>query len=128
MAIYKKRRKYNFITQILAIKAHPVSSASNKFLRSSGCISFPHVHTLEKLYSSFGPEKNFCTYLSQLSSSFTYQEKNVIVQMDELHVKSDISYKGGKIFGPNLSPENLTRNVFAIMISSLPKEWSDFLV
>ena len=30
----------------------------------------------------------------------------MIVQMDEIHVKSDISYKGGKIFGPNLSPEN----------------------
>ena len=34
-----------------------------------------------------------------------------------------ISHKrAGKIFGPNLSPENPTRTVFAIMISSLHKK------
>ena len=44
--------------------------------------------------------------------------------MDEIHVKSGISYKGGKIFGPNLTPENPTRTVFAIMVSSLHKKWS----
>ena len=52
VGIYKKRRRYNVITQILAIKAHLVSPASYKFLQSSECISFPHVHTLERLYSS----------------------------------------------------------------------------
>ena len=124
VGIYKKRRRYNVITQILAIKTHLVSPASYKFLQSSECISFPHVHTLEKLYSSFGLENDSCTYLSQVTSSFSSQEKNVIIQMDEIHVKSDISYKGGEIFGPNLSPENPTRTVFAIMVSSLHKKWS----
>ena len=124
VGIYTKRRRYNVITQILAIKTHLVSPASYKFLQSSECISFPHVHTLEKLYSSFGLENDFCTYLSQVTSTFSSQEKNVIVQMDEIHVKSDISYKGGKIFGPNISPENPTRTVFAIMVSCLHKKWS----
>ena len=124
VGIYTKRRRYNVITQILAIKTHLVSPASYKFLQSSECISFPHVHTLEKLYSSFGLENDFCTYLIQVTSTFSSQEKNVIVQMDEIHVKSDISYKGGKIFGPNISPENPTRTVFAIMVSSLHKKWS----
>ena len=59
-----------------------------------------------------------------ITSPCNYQEKNVIVQMDEIHVKSDISYKGGKVFGPNLSPENPTRTIFAIMVSSLHKKWS----
>ena len=120
VGIYKKRRRYNAITQILAIKTHLVSPASYKFLQSSECISF----FLEKLYSSFGLENDSCTYLSQVTSSFSSQEKNVIIQMDEIHVKSDISYKGEKIFGPNLSPENPTRTVFAIMVSSLHKKWS----
>ena len=44
--------------------------------------------------------------------------------MDEIHVRSDISYKGGKIFGPNLTPDDPTRTVFAIMVSSLHKKWS----
>ena len=87
VGIYTKRRRYNVITQILAIKTHLVSPASYKFLQSSECISFPHVHTLEKLYSSFGLENDFCTYLSQITSTFSSQEKNVIVQMDEIHFK-----------------------------------------
>ena len=76
------------------------------------------------MYSSFGLENDFCTYLSQVTSTFSSQEKNVIVQMDEIHVKSDISFKGRKIFGPNISPENPTRTVFAIIVSSLHKKWS----
>ena len=44
--------------------------------------------------------------------------------MDEVHVRSDISYKGGRIFGPNLSPDNPTKTVFAIMVSSLHKKLS----
>ena len=57
------------LSQILAIKTHLVSPPSYKFLQSSECISFPHVHTLEKLYSSFGLENDFCTYLSQVTST-----------------------------------------------------------
>ena len=71
---------------------------------------------------------DFCTNLSQVTSSFTYQEMNVIVQIAEIHVKSDISYKGELIFGINLSPENPMRTVFATIVSSLHKKWSVFLV
>ena len=39
---YMKRRRYNVITQIMAINTHLVSPASYKFLPSSECISFPH--------------------------------------------------------------------------------------
>ena len=120
----KKRRRYNVITQILALKIHLISPSCYNYLQSSECISLPHVHTLEKLYSSFGLENDFSTFLSQVTSSFSPQEKNVIIQMDEVHVKSDISYKGGRIFGPNLSPDNPTKTVFAIMVSSLHKKWS----
>ena len=76
------------------------------------------------MYSLFGLENDLCTFLSQVTSSFSPQEKNVVIQMDEVHVKSDISYKGGRIFGPNLSPDNPTRTVFVIMVSSLHKKWS----
>ena len=122
MLIFTRREGDTLLLQILAIKAHLGSPASYKFLQCSECVSFPHVHTLEKLYSSFGLENDFCTYLCQVTSSFTFQEKNVIVQMDEIHVEFDISYKGGKIFGPNLSPDNPTRTVFAIMVSTLHKK------
>ena len=108
----------------MAIKTHLISPACYKYLQSLNCISLPHVHTLEKLYASFGLENDFCTYLRHATSCFSPEERNVIVQMDEIHVRSDISYKGGKIFGPNLNLDDPTRTVFAIMVSSLHKKWS----
>ena len=42
--------------------------------------------------------------------------------MDEIHVKSDISYKG--LFASILEPDNPTKTVSVIMISSLYKKWS----
>ena len=44
-----------------------------------------------------------------------------LMQMDEIHVKSDVTYKGGKIYGSSLSPEDPIKTVFAIMVSSLQK-------
>ena len=108
----------------MAIKSHLISPACYGYLQSLDCLSLPHVHTLNRLYSSFGLENDFCTYLSRATSSFTPQEKKVIVQMDEIHVKSDVSYKGGEIIGPSLNPDDPTRTVFSVMVSSLHKKWS----
>ena len=120
----KNRRRYNIVTQIMSIKTHLISPACYAYLQGLECLSLPHVHTLRKLYSSFGLENDFCAYLTQATSCFSSEEKNVIVQMDEIHVRSDIAYKGGKLFAPNLDPKDPTRTVFAIMVSSLHKKWS----
>ena len=122
--IPKNRRRYNLITQILAIKTHLISPSCYSYLQNLDCLILPHVNTLDNLYSSFGLENDFCAYLSKATSCFSPQEKNVILQMDEIHVKSDISYKGGKIIAPNLNPEDPTKTVFSIMVSSLHKKWS----
>ena len=79
---------------------------------------------IKEIVSSFGLENDFCAYLTQATSCFSSEEKNVIVQMDEIHVRSDIAYNGGKLFAPNLDPKDPTRTVFAIMVSSLHKKWS----
>ena len=47
--IPKKIRRYNVITQILAIKTLLISPSCYNYLQSSECISLPHVHTLEVL-------------------------------------------------------------------------------
>ena len=60
----------------------------------------------------------------QATQAFTPEQRHVIMQMDEIHVKSDISYKGGRLFASNLEPDNPTKTVFAIMISSVYKKWS----
>ena len=88
------------------------------------CISLPHFNTLEKLYSSFGLENELFPFLRQATHSLSIERKHVILQMDDIHVKPDISYKGGKIIGPNICPDDPTKTVFAIMVSSLQKKWS----
>ena len=82
------------------------------------CLSLPHVNTLEKLYSSFWFECEFFPYLKQATNSFTEAEKYIVMQMDEIHVKSDVTYIGGKIYGSSLSPEDLIKTV--VMWKVLP--------
>ena len=85
------------------------------------CLTLPHVNTLLKLYSSSGLESDYFPFLKQATHSFSDPEKHVIVQMDEIHVKSDISYIGRKTYGASLRPEDPVKTVFAIMVSNLQK-------
>ena len=117
-------RSYNILTQILALKTHLISPAGYNYLQSMSSLSLPHFNTLEKLYSSFGLENEFFSFLKQATQFFSPEQKHVIIQMDEIHVKSDISYKGGKIYSSSLNPDDPTKTVFAIMVSSLYKKWS----
>ena len=112
------------MTQILSLKTHLISPAAYQYLQSMSCISLPHSNTLQKLYSSFGLEKEFFPFIKQVAQNLSLEQRHVIIQMDEIHVKSDISYKGGKLFASNLDPDNPTKTVFAIMVSSLYKKWS----
>ena len=97
------------------VKAHLISPACYKYLQQMACLSLPHVNTLEE-YSSFGLECEFFPFLKQTTNSFTEAEKHIVMQMDEIHVKSDVTYKGGKIYGSSLSPEDPIKTVFAIMV------------
>ena len=62
------------------------------------------------------------SYLNQATTNFSSQERNVIVQMDEIHVTSDVSYKGGRIIGSCVDSDDPIKTVFAIMVSSLHKK------
>ena len=47
--------------------------------------------------------------------------------MNEIHVTSDVSYKGGRIIGSCVDSDDPIKTVFAIMVSSLHKKWSTVL-
>ena len=97
----ENRQRYNVLTQILSLKTHLISPTAYHLLQSMSCISLPHSNTLQKLYSSFGLENEFL--------AFSPEQRHVIIQMDEIHVKSDISYKGGRLFASNLDTDDPTR-------------------
>ena len=124
----KNSRRYNVNTLVLALKYQLISPVCYKFIQSFDCHSFPHHSTLKRLYSSFGMDNEFTNYyLKQSTTQSNNWERNVIIQMDEIHVKSTFTYKGGKIIGSSLNPTDPAKTVFAFMISSLSKKWSTII-
>ena len=127
LCVPKSRRRYNILTQIVALKAHLISRTCYSFLQSLDCMVLPHFNTIQKLYSSFGIDDEYTNFLQQATAAFSTQQRNVILQMDEIHIKPDLTYKAGKIIGGSLDPSDPTRTVFAIMVSSLFKKWSTII-
>ena len=101
-----------------------LSHSCYNYLQSLDCLSLPHFHTLQRLYHPIGLENEYFVFLKNATKDFSLQQKNVIVQIDEVHVKSEIAYKGGNIIAPTLDTQDPIRTVLAIMVSSLHKKWS----
>ena len=139
LKVSKNSRKYNVLTLVLSLKAQLISSGYYRDLQSLECLSLPHPSTLRKLYSNIGLDTNFIEYLKVACQDFSKFKKHVLLQLDEIHVKSDYSYKGGKIFGspfinPNSNhPEKISsesepaKTVLAFQVSSLFTKWSEIV-
>ena len=92
----------------------------------------PHTSTLRRLYSNIGLDTNFIEYLKVVYQDFCKFKKYVLLQLDEIHVKSDHSYKGGKIFGSpfinsNSNHPEPAKTVLAFQVSSLFTKWSEIV-
>ena len=57
--------------------------------------------------------------LKEIATTFKPLERHVILQMDEIHIRSDAAYKGGKIICSIDNPADPPTTVFSIMVSSL---------
>ena len=71
---------------------------------------------------SIGLDSDYLNVLKEFSSSFNDNKRHVILQMDEVHIRSDTSYKGGKIIGSIDHPEDPPTTVFSMMVSSFMKK------
>ena len=104
------------------------------------CLSLPHPSTLRWLYSNIGLDTNFIDYLKVASQDFNKFKKHFLLQLDEIHVRSDYTYKGGNIFGSSFiktdstNPENnhssesdLAKTVLAFQVTSLFTKWSEIV-
>ena len=63
------------------------------------------------LYTSIGLDNDFISYLRISIQDFNSQERNVILHMDEIHVKSDFSYTGGRIIGSSITPNTCNYDI-----------------
>ena len=136
---------------ILSLKSHLASHSCYMQLRRMDCITLPHESSLKRLYSNFGLDTEFLTYLRAETTKFNELERHLCMNMDEIHVKSNITYKGwfdilvthwyvviynysyfsiaGKFIGNvEFSNDSLevepTKTILCFMVSSLSKKWS----
>ena len=93
-------------------------------MQSFDSLFLPHYTTLQRLYTKFGLDSEYITFLEKATSDLNQRERNVIVQMDEIHVKSEFTYKGGSIIGSSQNVTEPAKSIFAFMVSSLSKKWS----
>ena len=84
----KTSRRYNVIAQVIALKMHLISPACYSYLQSLGCMCLPHPRNLLKLCSNIGIENEFSSYLETATTNFKSLQRNVIIHIDEIHIKS----------------------------------------
>ena len=121
---HKHHRSYNIGIIIVALKCQLISPACYQYLQSLDSLFLPHHSTLKRLYSKFGLYSEFSSFLESATSQFSQRERHVIVQMDEIHLKSELTYKGGRVLGSSSNTNEPAKTIFAFMVSSLSKKWS----
>ena len=124
----KQRYKYNVFTLAVALKAQLISPACYNFLPTSQCITLPHQSTLRNLTSKSGLEYEFKAFLIKSNAHFSKQQRQLVLNIDEVYVQSDFSYKGGKFYGSSSSNvQVLAKTVLAFMKTSLFEKWSEIV-
>ena len=71
-------------------------------------------------------EYDFREFLIKSTAKFTKQQRQLVLNIDEVYVQSDFSYKGGNIYGSSSSNvEVAAKTVLAFMVTSLFDKWSE---
>ena len=124
----KQRYKYNVFILAVALKAQLISPACYNFLQTSQCITLPHQSTLRNLTSKSGLENEFKAFLIKSTAHFSKQQRQLVLNIDEVYVQSDFSYKGGKIYGSSSSNVQVAaKTVLAFMVTSRFEKWSEIV-
>ena len=120
----KHGRRYKILTQVFALKLHGISPAGYRLILSSDCLFLPHERNILRMKNSIGLENEYINVLKETATTFSQLDCHVIIQMDEVHIRSGASYKGGRIIGSIENPEDPPTTVFSMMVSSLAKKYS----
>ena len=81
------------------------------------CIELPSSTTRAKLLAiknTLGIGGEYFQILKEITSEFSPRERHVILQMDEVHIRSDAFYKGGKIQGSIDNPNDPYNCIFNV--------------
>ena len=65
-----------------------------------------------KIKNSIGLESEYTKILKEVATTFTDLQRHVILEMDEVHIRSDASYKGGRVIGSIDNPDDPHTSLF----------------
>ena len=95
--------QYSCDTMVWAFMIYSQSSSTYMAIRETKHLTLPHPKYLQRLSSSFNISANSTEenehFLKAKIKTLTEREKYVVLQLDEIYVKSRAEYKGGQILG-----------------------------
>ena len=115
----KYSRHFSILTQVFCLKIQGISPVSYRLIQSSNCLILPHERNLLRIRNSIGLHSEYTKVIKEIATTFEHLERHVILQMDEVYIRSDAAYKGGRVIGSIDNPEDPPTTVFSLMISSL---------
>lgn len=124
MMMNKFTYRYRSETLVFYCILFTISPHAYKFARNSGMFSLPHPTTIRQVCSSqkLSPVADLCnslTYAKIVFPKLNSHERNVILMMDEIHLKTYVDYKGGNVVGFSHNSSSVAKTAHVFMISSL---------
>ena len=123
-----KQKRYSSELILLASTIYYSSPSTYNTIRDNGFLVLPHTRWIRKLSSSsFDSSDPNChySYLKQRLCGLKEEEKLVNVLLDEIHIKPNLQYKGGKLHGTADNRYDLAKCIQVFMISSLCSSYKD---
>ncbi|XP_035206112.1 uncharacterized protein LOC118181147 [Stegodyphus dumicola] len=132
LCLPKQRLRYSPHFLIFACILNSISPHAYKFMRNSGNLIMPHTVTLRNICSNLNvsvseeqQHSNFLRYIKQKFKTLKECEHNVILMMDEIHLKPFYDFKGGNIVGSAYDSAFAASSAYTFMIRSLLSSYKD---
>lgn len=132
MTLVKTHRKYSPDLLIFCCLLKSISPHCYRFLRSSNIFILPHESTLKRICAEFNvnpcneqDDSNFLSYVKQKYNFLEEKEKVVCLMIDEIHLKPNFDYVGGKLFGMSHDNSNAASSAFVFMLQSFLSSYKD---
>ena len=102
---------------IRAFQYYACSRSAYKIIRNDH--QLPREKTLSRITSKIENTQSL-DFLKSFVATLKNQQKSMVLLIDEIYVKSSLSYHGGKVFGKAQNrPDELAKTVLAVMVKCL---------
>lgn len=121
--IHSKKKKYTMDDFFMAMTIFMYSPSCYNVIRDNGFVILPHESTIYKLKAVQNIGANSVqsneNYFSNISSNLEEHEKIVIIQIDEIYLKTKCQYKAKNLTGYADNSNDLAKTMLSFMISSV---------